>query len=175
MLISCKGIAVYFCLFVLFAVTAVHAQDSPTVDAPGETGRPFDNQRARYLTETPKPLPDALAHNTSQYSADWTERKHLVAAAESETESKIPLSISNEAAATKPADEGLKRYAPMWGEEELRKNANKAARFPSPVEREFDREENDDPDDPASAPPLDRFHWKPAFEQSLIAQGFQHG
>ncbi len=175
MLTSYKGIAVYFCLVVLFGATAIRAQELTVANAPGETGRPFDNQRARYLLETPKPLPDTLAHNTSQHFVDPTERKLPVGAPRIECEPGIPLPLSNGALKTKTADEGLKRYAPMWGEEDLRKNANKAARFPSPVEREFDREENDDRDDPASTPPLDRFHWKPAFEQSLIAQGFQHG
>ena len=173
MLVSFKGIAVYFCLTVLLAAAAVSAQDPATADAPGESGRIFDSQRARYLPETPKHLSEPFAFNSAPHLAEATTRKIPVTA--SEIEPKIPISDSSEARADE-AEEVLARYAPMWGEEDLRKNFNKAARFPSPVEPEFDREEKaDDPDDPTSAPPLDRFHWKPAIEQSLIAQGFQHG
>ena len=57
--------------------------------------------------------------------------------------------------------------------EELRRDWNLSARYP----RQFDAagEEDDDPDEDVKAPSSDKFHWKAAFYQSMVAQGFQIG
>lgn len=56
--------------------------------------------------------------------------------------------------------------------EELRRIRNADLRFPKRLDNSA---KPDEPDDDPASPPLEKFHWKSAIYQSLIAQGFQHG
>ena len=170
---SFKGIAVYFCVVMLLAATAVSAQDMGAAGDAAETARAADGQRFRTLANVPKPLSDASAIDPAYHAIDTTARRITITTSENDSEPKTQPYAAAETPVTE-SGEDLERYSPMWSEEDLRRNFAETARFPSPVEPTFDSEKADDPDDTELAPPRDKFHWKPAIYQSLIAQGFQH-
>lgn len=172
MLGSFKGYAVNFCLVVLFTAALTCAQESVVADAKFETDRVTDILRSKSPVDATKIGPGITAHLTAPSSYS-TLRNVFHTAPEIDVEQKADLSAALEDA--EDQIEALVTFeAPQWGEEDLRRHLREEVRFPSPVEGRFEPKDSDDPDDPTSAPPRGKFHWKPAIYQSLIAQGFQH-
>lgn len=174
MVVSFKGFAINFCLVVLFTAASVFAQDTTATNFQRESDRPTDILRIKSAPDTTKVGPRDLAHLATHPAPYSTLRKAIHTTNEIEDEPKADLF----AAAENAEDEAgviVTLNAPQWGLGDLRKHLKEEIRFPSPVEMKLDREAADDPDDPTPAPPRDKFHWRPAIYQSLIAQGFQHG
>lgn len=69
-------------------------------------------------------------------------------------------------------DEGPE-FRPEFDLKTWRKNWNETARFGEPRHGPV-KDTTDAADDPPAAAMPQRFHWKPAIYQSLLAQGFQH-
>jgi len=175
MLGSLKGFTVNFCLVVLMTAATVFAQDT-ALNAPVEIDRATDPFLTKSPLETQRINPDISAH-TRTPTAPYSMIRNAIA-----SPSAIELGIADKTyryaetdnAAAADGEDDLIQETPAWIEEDLRKSFREMARFPSPIESANDRHGEDDPDDPIPAPPLDRFHWKPAIYQSLVAQGFQH-
>lgn len=176
MLGSLKGFTVNFCLVVFMTAATAIAQDT-VLNASDEIDRAADRFRIKSPLETQRIPPDISAH-TRTHAAPYSVIRNVIASpSEIETgiADKTYKYAETDDATAADGEDDLIQETPAWIEEDLRKSFREMARFPSPVESANDRDGEDDPDDPIPAPPLDRFHWKPAIYQSLVAQGFQHG
>lgn len=173
MLGSFMRFAVNFCLVVLSTAAAVHAQEPAVANITVETDPVTEILRIKSPIEAAKVRPDVTAHMATYPAPNSALRNALHVASEIEVESKADRFAALENA-EEQVDAPTKFNASRWGEGDLRKYLRDEIRFPSPVEQRSVGKEADDPDDPIPAPPRDKFHWKTAIYQSLIAQGFQH-